>query len=187
MALELPGQDKATITFGFIGLDTENDVRPAGHKLNANTPRSPVMTGAFSTAANLVRLRVTEVDETGLTTDFKDLTITLANSASAEKVLGTFGAAYMNFGNFEVSIEGTVVFTDPRVPAAIRANDTVTFDAILKNGDGGVAIDIAAMTLGDGARNLVVNESVNLSLTGDAFADPTLNTSIGISFFPVLP
>ena len=43
------------------------------------------------------------------------------------------------------------------------------------------------LTLGDGSPEFPVNETVILNLSGEAFADPTLNTSIGISFFPTLP
>ena len=43
------------------------------------------------------------------------------------------------------------------------------------------------MTLGGGDKEFPVNESVLLNLTGQAFGDTTLGTSIGISLFPIVP
>lgn len=184
-ALALPGQDKATVTFGFIGTDTPNptNTRATG----GSTARAPIKTAAFNTSADFLRLRVALIDETGLTTDFKDVTITLKNGVSPEKVLGTLGAKFMNFGNFEVSVEGQIVFTNAAVIDAIRANTTVGMDMILKNGDGAIAFDIPSMTLSGGDREFPVNESVLANLTGEAFEDATLGTSLGWSTFPMVP
>jgi hypothetical protein len=93
----------------------------------------------------------------------------------------------MNNGIFEVDIETQVLFTNGAVLAAIRANETVTMDFALQNSDGGIFVDIPAMTLGDGSRDLPVNETVLLNITGTVFKDPTLGTSIGVSIFPFLP
>ncbi len=183
--IALPLNDKATVTFGFIGTDTE--VPTASRKTNAATPVLPVQTVAYNTTSDVARLRITQLDEDGLTTCFKDVTLTLNNNVSPEKCIGTLGASFMNTGNFEVDLEAQVLFTQSEVVDAIRNNETVTMDMILKNGDGGVAIDIPSMTLGDGAKEFPLNESVIINLSGQAFADATLGTSIGISLFPVLP
>lgn len=187
MQMSWPGQDKATVTFGFVGTDTEDPVNDASRKTNADSAIEPLETSAFNTSSEFVRLRVTDTDETGLTTDFKDYTLTLSNNVTPEKILGTLGAAYINLGNFEVTLEGTVLFSNAAVPARIRANTTVTFDAIMKNDDGGFALDIPSMTLGSGGRDYPTNESVTISMTGLAYQDTTLGTSLGISTFPVLP
>lgn len=185
MALALPLSDKAGINFGFVGTDTE--LPTTSRKSGANAPQNPVGTEALNTSADIVRLRVTKIDETGLTTDFKNVTLTLGNNVSPEKVLGVLGARYMNAGNFDVDLEGEIVFTESAVIDAIRNNETVTMELGIENDDGGVWFDLPAMTLGNGARSFPVNESVLASLSGQAFSDPTLGTSIGVSFFPHLP
>lgn len=187
MQLSWPGQDKATVTFAFVGTDTEDPVNNNSRKTNADSAIEPLETSAFNTSSEFVRLRITDTDETGLTTDFKDFTLTLGNNVTPEKVLGTLGAAYINVGNFEVTLEGTVLFSNAAVPARIRSNTTVTFDCIMKNDDGGFALDIPSMTLGSGGRDYPTNESVTLSLTGLAFQDTALGTSLGVSTFPALP
>ncbi|RUQ78142.1 hypothetical protein ELZ22_17345, partial [Brucella abortus] len=101
--------------------------------------------------------------------------------------IGRLGAAFMNTGNFEVNVEAQVLFTNGDVVAAIRENETVALDFILKNEDGAIAVDIPSMTLGGGGRDFPVNESVLLNSTGMAFKDATLETSIGVSLFAIVP
>jgi hypothetical protein len=60
-------------------------------------------------------------------------------------------------------------------------------DFTLKNEDGGIHFDLPSMTLGDASPNFQVNESVKLNMTGEAFADGTLDVSLGVSLFPYLP
>ena len=93
----------------------------------------------------------------------------------------------MNFGNFIVDIEAQMLFTNVDVIARIRNNTTVSMEFVVENGDGAIYVDIPSMTLGGGGRDFPVNESVLVNLTGEAFLDPTFNTSIGISIFPVVP
>lgn len=185
VSLELPLTDKAVATFGFNGKATDDPT--STRETNAASPRVPVQTVPFNTSADIARLRVTEVDETGLTTDFKSLTLRLNNNVSPEKVLSILGARFLNQGIFMVDIESQCLFSNGDVIAAIRSNTTVTFDAIIRNDDGGLAIDIPSMVLGGGDKEYPVNETVLVNLTGGAFEDPTLHTSIGFTIFPYLP
>jgi len=183
LQISFPLADKSTMTVGFIGTDTDNPTTV--RKTNAASALDPIGTAAFNTTSDFARLRITDVDETGLTTDFKNITLTLNNNVSPEKVLGTLGAKFINTGNFNVTVEGNILFTEPLVVNRIRANTTVTMDFILTNSDGAIAVDLPSMTLGNGAPELPVNESVQLALTGEAFQDDTLGTSIGITIFSV--
>lgn len=183
LAFNLPLTDKATVSIGMIGIDTANPTTT--RQPNASAAAQPVQTAAFNTSSDIARLRVTEVDEDGITTDFKSLTLNLNNNVSPEKVLAQLGARYLNTGNFEVDLEAQLLFTNPLVVNKIRDNETVTMDFILKNDDGVIGVDIPSMTLGGGERELPVNESVLINTTGQAFGDATLNTSIGISIIPV--
>ena len=186
MTFDLPLTDKAGLTFGFVGTDTEPPTTTRA--TDADTPLLPLKTAPFGTASDIARLRITEVDETGLTTDFKSLSLVMNNNASPEKVLGTLGAKYVNTGNFEVDIEAQLVFTEGAVVTAIRSNTTVTMDFAVRNADdGAIHIDIPSMTLGEGDREFPVNESVLINTTGMAFQDTILGTSIGVSILPYVP
>jgi len=185
IALNLPLADKATISVGTIGTDAEPPTLTRA--TDADTPLEPARTGAFNTTSDFARLRIAEVDESGIYTDFKSLTVTFSNNVSPEKILASLGAQFMNFGNFEVSVEAQLIFSDYRVASAVRENRTLSMDFGLKNDDGALFIDVPAMTLGGGDREFPINETVLINTTGEAFADPTLNTSIGLSLFPIVP
>lgn len=186
-ALGFPLTGKALSTVNFVGTDTEVPVDNSARKTNADTPIEPLLVDSFNTSTDWQRLRILDVDESGLTTDFKDWTLTITNDVTPEKVQAKLGAKFMNTGNFGVSLEGTFVFTEPLVITRIRNNTQVTLDFILENEDGGLAFDIPSATLGNGGRDLPENASVLVNLTGTAYQDPTLGTSIGISIFPVTP
>lgn len=185
LTIELPLTDKALMTFGFIGTDT--DPPSTTRATNADSPLDPIQTVAFNTSSDIGRLRITDVDELGLTTCFKSLTLTLNNNASPENCLGVLGASYINIGNFEVDIDAQALFTDKAVPAAIRNNTTVTMDFALRNDDGGLVFDIPAMTIGGGDKEFPENESVLINTPAMAFEDPALGTSLGVSLFGYLP
>lgn len=185
MELTLALNTKATVKFSFVGLDTVSPsiTRASG----ASAPINPVQTVAYGTTTDLARIRLAKVDDTGLTTCFKSLTLTLNNNTAAEKCLGVLGASFIDTGLFDVDIKSEVLFTESAVVDAIHDNVTVELDFLLKNSDGGVMFDIPALTLGDGSYKFPLNQAVTISLSGQAFADPTLNISLGVSFFPVLP
>lgn len=185
LSVNLPGQDKGVITFGFVGLDTPSATTTRA--TNAASPVLPVETIAVNTSADLATLYVEDADENGLTTCFKSLTLTMANGVTREKCLGTLGASGLNTGNFLVDLEFVGTFDNVEVTAAIRENKTCRLAFVSKNGDGAIGWDVPSMTLGDGSKELPVGESVRINLAGEAFADPILNTSIGLSFFPVYP
>lgn len=185
MTFNLPLADKATISFGFVGTDTA--VPTTVRATNAANAKQPVQTSMLNTTSDIARLSVNKVDESGLTTDFKSVGLTLNNNVGGEKVVGTLGSKYMNTGNFEVDLESQVLFTKSAVLSAIRNNDRVNFHFALKNADGGAVTDIPSMTLGDGSRDFPVNESIALNLTAMAYKDPTLGYSISFSVFPYLP
>lgn len=181
----IPLTEKATLKLGFVGLDT---VPPSAVRAtNAADAKEPGQTGAFGTASDIARLRLIKIDETGLSTDFKSLSIALKNNAAGEKVLGKLGNKYVNAGQLQIDLDAEMLFTEPAVIAAIRANQTVGLDFTLRNDDGGIHIDIPSATIGGGKRNFRANESVTIQGQIMAFKDPTLGTSIGVSLFPILP
>lgn len=185
ISFNIQGQDKATVTLGFVGTDTP--AATTSRETNAATPVESNETVAYNTSSDLARLRLENVDEDGLTTCFKNLTLSLANGVTPEKCLGSLGALGLNTSNFLVDLEALVTFDNIEVTEAIRDNDTCTIDFVVKNDDGAIGIDVPALTLGGGDKEFEVGQTVRMNLQGEAFADPVLGTSIGISLFPVYP
>ena len=185
LSISVPLSGKAEVKFGFVGLYTTNpSVTRVASAANA---KDPVATEAFGTASDIARLRVQDVDEAGLSTDFKSMTITLKNNAAGEKVLGVLGSRYVNAGNLEVDIDTELIFSNADVIDRIVNNKTVGLDAILLNGDGGFCFDLPSATIGSGKRNIKQNESVTLTTKFESFGDATLGCSFAVSLFPVLP
>lgn len=185
MGISLPLTDKSTVEFGFIGTDTDDPVSTP--KVGSDNARERTRTEALNTVNDCVRLSVNGVDGNGIATRFKEATITINNNVSPEKVLCVLGAAFMNYGNYQINIEATVLFDNPSVPTAIRANTTVNTTVVMQNTDGAVMLDIPSMKLGGGNKNYPVNESIQISLTGNAFKDPVLGYTTGITLFPYIP
>ena len=181
--LSLPLEDKSVTTLAFIGTDTDSPV--ATRQKGTTTEHAPIEVEALNTTNDIARLRVAKTDESGLTTDFKSMTLTLNNNVSAEKVLAHLGAKYMNTGTFDVGLETQILFTDAGVPRAIRNNEPTTFDAILHNGDGVIILDIPELRLGGGEREFPVNESVLATLTGSANEDPHFGVSLSVTVWPL--
>src|SRR5262249_28674229 len=90
--------DKATCTVGFVGTHADRPVDNASRKTNASSARTPLFTGALSCSSDFMRLGIQDIDETGLTTDFKDTEVVMNNNVTPEKVLGRRGARYLNLG-----------------------------------------------------------------------------------------
>ena len=180
LGLSLPLNDKATISFAFIGTDTRVPTTTRG-----SVPGSLTRTEAMNTTNDIARLRLQELDEDGISTDFKSLTFNINNNVSPEKVIANLGARFMNTGEFAISIETQLLFTDPGVLTAIRDNETVTMDFILKNNEGILGFDIPGMTLGDGSREYPENESVLVNITAETFEDPIFNSAFSFSTIPI--
>jgi len=184
LQFNLPLTEKATYDVTFVGTDTEV---PTTTRKDRDTEVLPLQIEAFNTSADIARLRVTDVDETGLSTFFKSLNFSITNNVSPEKVLGTLGAAFINVGNFDIDIEAQLLFTNKDVITRIRQNTTVTMDFAIRNNEGALFVDIPSMTLGGGSKEFPENETVLINVPAQAFRDTTLGTSIGISHFPFVP
>ena len=185
--LNLPLTEKATCDWGFIGTNT--DPITATRKTGPANAVPPLRNTAVNTSQDIASIS-TDVVSSQSDVCFQTLSITLANNVSPANCLGTLGAAFVNVGLFEVTIEGEMIFTRKEIVNAIRNNTTVTFSTILKNDDGAIAIDIPSLTFGGGARSFPIDETVTVAITGTAFNDPSgtiPDVSIGISMFANVP
>lgn len=185
ITFNLPLTNKATMKANFIGLSTANPT--SVRATNGGTPILPVASNAYNTSSNFLRLRVTNVDETGVSTDFSALSVGMKNQVTAEKVIGTLGGKYMNAGEIDVTVTATLLFTSDVVVAAIRDNRQVTMEFCVANEDGGMLIDLPALTIAGGDKGFPMNRTMTVAMTATAFQDPTLGDCISMSIFPYIP
>lgn len=176
-------QDKATMDLGFVG----KDVTVPSETPRLGTRINQMETEPFNTTSDIMRLRLADTDDVGVTTFFKDTNISINNNVAAEYILGQLAAEFMNFGNFEVDIETSVVFTDAVVLSAIRNNTTLGLDMSYQNGDGGFVLDMPCGTFSDGSKNLARNEKIKLTTPLMVHKDEERGYSMSVSLFWYLP
>ena len=188
----------ATMTMGFVGTETlkpqwrratgtgnDGSTKAEREARNGTPPAAPNFTSGFSSSSDVARLRIIEIDEDGIGTDFKSLTLNIGNNVSQERVVGRQAARFVNYGNFDVNLEAELIFTDGAIVDAIRQNTRLSFDCVMSNDDGVIIVDLPAVSLGGGGRSYPVNESVLISVSAQAFRHQELGTSVGFSTIPV--
>src|SRR3546814_18100077 len=111
---------------GFVGTDTTNpsEVRAT----NAANAKVGGQVESFGSASDIARLRLQDVDEAGLSTDFKTVNFTLTNNVAGEKVIAKLGPNYMNAGDIKVDTEAQMIFNNPDVIERVRVKKTAGFD-----------------------------------------------------------
>lgn len=185
ITFNMPLAALATLGFNFVG-STSNDIT-AVRATGADAPKAIVQDKAFNTSQDFLRLRITEADETVVSTYFKSATLTIKNGVTPAKALANLGAVAMNYGNFEVMLEASLMFTDKAVADAVANNTEMTLELALRNDDGGFIVDMPSVRLGGGDEEYPINEEVLINVVGNAVRDTTLGTSCSFSFFPYLP
>lgn len=183
MTVNAPLSDKATVDMTFIAdeLQTSDSALPGlervGYTLNE----------ALNTVTNISRVRIDGVDEKGLSTYMKDVTLTINNNAAGEKTLGNVGNTFTSLGDLEVTMNTETVMTDARVLQAIENNATVSFTLACKNNDGAVIFDIPTATISNGAKTLNRGEKVKIGTDLTGFLDDKFGYVLGVSLFNYLP
>jgi hypothetical protein len=183
--INIPLTTKATISASFIGTATNDPT--VTRVTGPATAIDPVTNLAVSTATDLLRLQLANVDETGISTDFQSIKLTIKNNVEAEKQLGVLGATKMNIGVFECMFEGDVIFTDDGVIKAVHDNRTIGGAFGLRNGDFGMLFDLTSATMDAVDRKLEKNKSVLISAKASGFQDANYNFVLGASLFAFLP
>lgn len=184
LTINAPLTEKMTMDATFVAQDLSE---PVDTPLPGSGYYDFVDNEAYNTVTNLNRVRLSGLDENGLSTYMKDVTVTINNNASGENVLGKMGATFTNIGDLEVTLDTETVMTDGGVLSAIRNNATVNFELAGVNGDGAIVVNIPSMTLGDGSKNLATGEKVKVTVSGTAHEEEAIGFVIGISLFPYLP
>ena len=182
--LDYPDEDFVGAEFKFRGQDSEDIT--ATRKTGAAAAKAPLRKKAFSTTDNLKNL-TTDLVSAASGVCFKSLTLTIGNTASDERCLGSPGASFINTGLFIVDIDGQMLFTDEAQVNAVRNNTTHTFLTILGNEDGAFGIDIPSLTFEGGAREYPVDQSVLVNLKGAAFTSEQFGHNASVSLFPAVP
>lgn len=185
ISFDFPLTSKAVMKCGFIGMRTDDPTTSRTTGFSAARP--PISVDPTNTSSDLMRLRVTDADETGITTDFKSLSVAISNNVSPEKVLAYLGSRYINAGIIQIKLTAQVLFSSSLVIKRMRSNARVTGEIAWRNGDGGFVIDLPSMTIENGDKGFPVNQTVTISMEALAYQDATYNDCISLSQFAYMP
>lgn len=176
---------KLEIEYTFQGRTT---IDPSTVRLPGASAAKPMQQGAmFNTATGLRRIRVAGVDEVGLSTDIKDLSVTIGNSVNRETLLGVLGAGYVDVGSFMTQWQLTPIYTNAEMVAAVRDKRKVSMEMCGRNGDGGFVLYSPNCQADEADPNLPRNMSMTLPTTLTATEDEIYGYMTGITIFGYLP
>lgn len=181
--------DKLTAELSFLAM--EHELLEATDTPRAGARPALVETDAFNTSSDVSRIKMTLVDDasanpTSLFAYVTEMSLTVSNNITANKVIGVAGAADVTAGNFNVSGTLTSYFVDVPSLNAVKNNASVTIDAILVKANKGVVIDIPLMSLGEGRAQVEADQPVTLPLGFDGAKNP-FGFTLSMAFFDYLP
>ncbi len=176
---------KAKVTAKFVG--TRSLSPTASRKAGPVDALDPNVNLGVSTATDLIRLRIADHDEVGISTDFQSLKVTASNGVSPEKQLGQLGASKMNVGQHTEMVEASCIFTNDLVIKAVKDNRTNSLDIMMRNGDFGALLDVQSMTLDDANRKMERQKSVIVDSKAMGFQDLDSGSTASLSVFAYLP
>lgn len=181
----IPLTSKATMSLKFVGTKTLN---PTTVRVDGPADAIPPSARAgISTAQDIARLSVANVDESGLSTSFQSVKIVHKNNATPQKEIGQLGARMMNMGKHETHVDNEYIFTNADVITAVRDNRDVSMGMLMRNGDFGALVDVMAMTLDNADPKMEKNKSVLLSSASTAHQDDVSGSTDSLSVFAFLP
>lgn len=184
VTFRMAAEGKVEMQMTFIG-KTASD--PSTSRLSGPSTALNVVTGlALSTSSDITRLAIDNVDESGLMTDFENLTIMLKNNIQPHKAVGHLGNRFTPLGVFEAQTEAEVFFTDPEIVAAVSDNRILRLAAGMRNDDFGMVIDIPSTGAMQAPKKIEHNRLVSISSQIAGFMD-TAGFTAGLSVFAYLP
>lgn len=185
VTFDMPAEGKVTMQITFIGQSASD---PSTTRLDGPDDAINVVTSlALSTAADITRLSVDNVDESGLMTDFQTLKLMLKNNVVPEKAVGTLGNRFTPLGVFEANAEGDVYFVTPDIVTAVHDNRILRLAAGMRNDDFGMLIDIPSLGAMEAPKKIEHNKLITIASKTSGFVDSLGGFTAGMSVFAFLP
>lgn len=185
--LDMPIESKMITTYSFIGTNVADPVLVVSRNAGAASAILPIASSLVDTANDIGRARLADkADEDSLIAELNSCKLTIEHNLKPRKQLGTFGAAGMTYGKFDVSVTFEAYFVNMEAVQAVRDNRDCAFDLLINNGQVGMVWDIPLVAVRGGGKSYAANEPVMLSCTVPGFRDPLTNIVASLSLFPFL-
>ncbi len=185
LEINAPLTDKivATVTLSGLTITDESTTRATG----ASSFMAPISEAAINTTTEEPRIRLANTDGTIVCQDVSSWKLMFENNAVPQKQQGVLGGQRLIVGKAIATVDMDAFLVQPDAIHRIRDNNTVMFDACLRNNDGGHVWDIPSATVEDGTEKFPANGPVTIALKIKGFRDLTYNTTLGLTKFPFLP
>lgn len=188
VSISMPIESKIEVTTGFVGMDVTDPVLTASRVSGPSAAYVALATELFDTHNDLIECRVVNASSgSELIAEVNSCTITLNHGVTPRKQLATFGSAGPIFGKIRPSVTMEIYYERSTVPTAIRENTTCRFEAIMRNGQGGIVFDIPGCVLRGGAMTYAANAPVMVNLELPAHRDPSTNVVFAVNVMPYVP
>jgi hypothetical protein len=184
-AFAMPAEGKMTMQLEFIGKTTTD---PSPDRLaGPSSARDVVSELAISTSSDINRLSVEEVDESGLMTDFADISLTVNNNITPADAVGFEGNRFTPLGVFQVDVAANAYFTTEEIATAVSDNRILRLAAGGRNDEFGLLIDVPSTGELAAPESIQHNQLVTVNASIQGFIDRHEAYTAGMSLFGYLP
>lgn len=186
VSIAMPTQGKVEATLTLMARDYTAPVDIASRLTGPSTAYPSIAGELFDTSTDMLVHRVIDDTNATIIASVMSATLTIDHGVTARKQHTTFGAAGMIFGNIRPAVELETYYESKAVPNAIRGNTTCRYEALWRNGQGGVMFDLPSITLRNGAKTYAENSPVMMAIGAPAHRD-TSNVVMIVNVPPYLP
>jgi hypothetical protein len=189
LKLNIKQADKVTCDLSFVSVDNEQRDGTLGVK--AGTRPNLVDAPAYNTSSDFSRIKMHVLSDGApnpapLFAFLTELNLSVNNSVSPNKAVGTLGAFDVTAGTFVVTGSVTAYFADIAAVQAVRNNADVSLDFALVKNNAGLLWDVPLIGLSDGRLKVEQDKPITLPLTTDA-AEGIQGHTFLLNEFPYLP
>jgi hypothetical protein len=173
-------------TLNFLGTDVTDPAtaRATGPSLAP----VPLATERFNSATKEPYVQfLIAATEVSVASDITSWKLSFSNGVTGQEQHGKVGPKRIIVGKVGCSLAVDLVVTQDDAMKACTANTTIAFGALLRNGNGGVFIDVPAGKFTAAVPKFPANNVVTISPKLGAFIEPTLRYTLGLMVFPYLP
>lgn len=196
MTVQVPTANKVNMDVSCIASTSETRDAATGVKSGTRVAAADITGDALNTSTDVPRIKLHVINPTNSNPDplfayAENLSLTVNNGVSPDKAIGVLGGFDTSIGDFTVTGDLTVYFTDVAAVEAVRNNADVTLDFHLVADNAGIAFDLPLLALGNAQADIQVGQSIKLPLSAEAATaegiDENLNHTLLMVFFDYLP
>ncbi len=178
----------ATLALQFHAQEVTDPVVLGSRTAGPSTAYPEVAKDLFDATCGMWLSRVLKsTDDSVLIAEVNASTITLALGGEPLKQLAACGAVGYNFGYFMPSISLSPYFARASTLAAVTDLTDCRYEAMLKNGQGGVLVHAPMGTLARTGETIAASQSVTEDMTFTPYPHPDSGIGISVAVFPHVP